>query len=120
MPSAPVPTLSNTRSGEEDTDHVWKAGRRSERCGGACMCGESFDHHVRPRCHPRHHRRRGNPTDFVFTPDRNRPIVNPQWTHSQNLRLTWQASPNHKLAFYRFTNNDSVLNLLNGVPVAVP
>ena len=45
--------------------------------------------------------------------------MNPQWTHSQNLRLTWQASPNHKLAFYRFTNNDSVLNLLNGVPVAV-
>jgi hypothetical protein len=45
-----------------------------------------------------------NPTDFVFTPDFTRPIVNPQWTHSQNLRLTWQAAAKHKLSFYGDNN----------------
>ena len=41
-----------------------------------------------------------DPADFVFTPDLTRTPVNDSWTHSANLRVTWQTSPTSKLNIY--------------------
>jgi len=41
-----------------------------------------------------------DPADFVFTPDLTRTAVSPAWTHSWNLRVTWQAARNLKLNMY--------------------
>jgi hypothetical protein len=46
-----------------------------------------------------------DPAAFLFTPDLARgPAQNPQWTHSVNLRLTFQTSKNSKLALYGDNN----------------
>ena len=42
----------------------------------------------------------GNPNDFVFDPDRNRPGTETQKNGSVDLRLTWQISPRNKISGY--------------------
>lgn len=42
----------------------------------------------------------GNPNDFVFDPDRNRPGTETQKNGSLDLRLTWQMSPKNKISGY--------------------
>jgi len=39
-----------------------------------------------------------DPLAFTYVPDLNRPAKNETWYQSENLRLTWQASPKNKLA----------------------
>ncbi len=41
-----------------------------------------------------------DPYAFVFTPDTSRRAVSPSWTHSGNLRGTWQTTPSSRLALY--------------------
>lgn len=42
----------------------------------------------------------GNPNDFVFDPDRNKPGTETQQNGSLDLRLTWQMTPKNKLSAY--------------------
>ena len=35
---------------------------------------------------------RQQPARSVYTPDLSRPAVNENWNHSEDLRLTWQAT----------------------------
>jgi hypothetical protein len=44
--------------------------------------------------------RDADPHDFVFTPDLNRPFLVPNDKHNDTVRLTWQMTPNNKLAVY--------------------
>ena len=41
-----------------------------------------------------------NPSDNVYTPDLNRPTINENWNHSEDFRLTWQASARHKFSLW--------------------
>ena len=41
-----------------------------------------------------------NVTDFVYTPDLSRPADSTLWRTANDLRVTWQVSPNHKLLLY--------------------
>jgi hypothetical protein len=41
-----------------------------------------------------------DPLAYVYTPDLTRPGVNETWNRSENLRLTWQASPRNKITGY--------------------
>jgi hypothetical protein len=40
------------------------------------------------------------PRGWAYTPDLNRPALNKLKTGSKNLRLTWQASPKHKISLF--------------------
>jgi hypothetical protein len=44
--------------------------------------------------------RDSDPNDFAFTPDLNRPFIVPEHKYSETLRLTWQTTPNSKLALH--------------------
>ena len=41
-----------------------------------------------------------DPLDFAFTPDLNQPVINETWNRSTNVRLTWQAAPDHKFSLF--------------------
>jgi hypothetical protein len=60
---------------------------------------------------------------FLYTPDRDRPGQPIQTNRSGNGRLTWQASPKHKLSFYTdHQKNDDCPNheVIRLAPEAVP
>jgi len=48
-------------------------------------------------------------TDFAFTPDPNQPVYGSEDLHSDNLRLTWAATPKQKFTFsYDWQHNNSL------------
>ncbi|MGD9902125.1 MAG: carboxypeptidase regulatory-like domain-containing protein [Vicinamibacterales bacterium] len=54
-------------------------------------------------------------SDFIFTPDFSRPADAAEDLRSDNLRLTWQATPKHKFTFSYDWQKNSALNQAGGL-----